>query len=244
MLILKFRNFRVYVNPVAAIIEMIGISYIVNSVPSVAGPGLNFLGYLVVSFLILVGLLGSLFAHEYAHFLAARWIRLPVEGITISVFGAYTSVDGEPSTPKDAFIISIAGPLMNVFIGAIFYAGYIVFPQAEIAAAVCFCLAVFNGVLGAYNLLPVMPLDGGFIVRSAFWKASRDWGRSTRISFDIGTGVVLICIVTGVINLFMRNTVAGVFFLIFGICLWQSERLAYQQMSAARFLSMVSPRHR
>ncbi len=243
MFILKIKNCRVFVNPLVAVVEMVIIFCLLHAIPSVADLRLHFVDYLIISFLVFAGSIGSLFMHEYAHVLAALLMRLPIKGITISVFGAYTSVDGQPSTPKEAFVISIAGPLMNIFMGAIFYAGHIAFQQLDIAGTVCFCLAVFNGIFSAYNLLPVMPLDGGFIVRSAFWTASRDWGWSTRISFNIGTGVILICIVTGIVNIFIHNPVMGVFFLIVGIGLWQSERLAYQQMSAARFLSMLNPKH-
>ncbi len=240
---MKFGKCEVCVNPLFAIIEMIMIFCLLHAIPSVADLGLHFVDYLIISFLVFVGSLGSLFMHEYAHVLAALSMRLPVKGITISVFGAYTSVDGQPSTPKEAFIVSIAGPLMNILMGVIFYSGHIAFQKLDIAGTVCFCLAVFNGIVSAYNLLPVMPLDGGFIVRSAFWTATRDWGWSTRISFNIGTGFILICIVTGIVNIFIHNPVMGVLFLIAGLCLWQSERLAYQQMLAARFLSMLNARY-
>jgi Zn-dependent protease len=243
MFILKIKNYRVLVNPLIAGVEMVIIFCLLHFIPSVADLGLHFVDYLTISFLVFAGSLGSLFMHEYAHVLGALLMRLPIKGITISVFGAYTSVDGQPSTPKEAFVVSNAGPLKNIFMGAIFYTGHIAFRQLDIAGTVCFCLAVFNGIFGAYNLLPVMPLDGGFIVRSAFWTASRDWGWSTRISFNIGTGVILVCLATGIVNIFIHNPVTGVLFLIVGIGLWQTERLAYQQMSAARFLSMLNPKH-
>jgi Zn-dependent protease len=238
MFILKFRNCRVYLNPLFAIIEMIIIFSLLHIIPSLADLGLHFVDCLIISFLVFAGFLGSLFMHEYAHVLAAIPMRLPTKGITISVLGAYTSVDGQSSTPKEAFV-ALAGPFMNIVLGAVFYAGHIAFRQWDIAVAACFCLAVFNGIFGAYNLLPVMPLDGGFVVRSAFWTASRDWWWSTRISFSIGTGFILIGIVTGIVNIFMHNPVTGVLFLFVGLSLWQHERLAYQQISAARFLSMV-----
>ena len=225
-------------NPWFAIMEMVVIFCLLHIIPSFADRGLHFVDCLIISFLVFAGFLGSLFLHEYAHVLAAVPMRLPTKGITISVFGAYTSVDVKTSTPKEAFV-AIAGPLMNIFLGAIFYTGHIVFQQLEIAGIVCFCLAVFNGIFSAYNLLPVMPLDGGFVVRSVFWTASRDWWWSTRISFNIGTGVILIGIVTGIVNIFIHNPVTGVLFLFVGVSLLQHERLAYQQMSAARFLSMM-----
>jgi Zn-dependent protease len=242
MFILKFKNCDVCVNPLVAIVELIAIFCLLHAIPSVADLGLHFVDYLIITFLVFTGSLGSLFMHEYAHSLAARWMQLPIKGITVSVFGAFTSVDGQPSTPKGAFIVSIAGPLMNIFIGVIFYTSHIAFGYLDIAGTACFCLAVFNGIFSAYNLLPVMPLDGGLIVRSAFWTTSRDWGWSTRISFNVGTGFILICIATGIVNIFTHNPVMGVLSLIVGLSLLQSERMAYQQMWAARFLNTLNPK--
>ncbi len=238
MFILKFKNCRVCVNPLFAVIEMIIIFCLLHVIPSLANRGLHFVDCLIISSLVFVGFLVSLFMHEYAHVLAARTMRLPTKGITLSVFGAYTSFDSQTFTTKEA-VVALAGPIMNIFLGAIFYAGHIAFRQLNIAGTLCYCLAVLNGIFSVYNLLPVMPLDGGFVVRAAFSTASRDWWWSTRISFNIGTGFILIGIVAGIVNIFMNNPVTGIFFIIVCISLWKHERLAYQQMSAARFLSML-----
>jgi Zn-dependent protease len=238
MFVLKLRNCRVCVNPVCAAVEVVIIFCLLQVLPSVAGRGLHVVDSLIISFLVFAGFLVSLFMHEYAHVLAARAMRLPANGITISVFGAYTSVDGKACTPKVA-LVALAGPFMNIVLGAFFYAGHIVFRQMDIAGTACFCLAVLNGIFSVYNLLPVMPLDGGFVVRAACCTASRDWWWSTRLSFNIGTGFLLIGIAAGIINILFNNLVTGIFFLILGISLLNHERLAYRQMSAERFLSML-----
>jgi Zn-dependent protease len=244
MLVLKSKNCTMYVNPLVAVAELAVIFCLVHVIPSVADPGLNSLDYLLISFLVLIGSLCSLYAHEYAHTLAARWMRLQINGITVSVVGAFTSIESQPSTPKEAFIVSVAGPLMNILIAAFFYGGHIIFRHLDILGAACFCLAAFNGIFSTYNLLPVMPLDGGFIVRSAFWTASRNWGWSTRISFKIGTGFILASIAAGIVNIFIHNRVMGVISIMVGLSLLQSERAAYQQTAMARFMSVLCPRHR
>jgi hypothetical protein len=63
------------------------------------------------------------------------------------------------------------------------------------------------------------------------------------MSFNMGAGVIFFCMVTGIVNILLHNYIIGGFSLIAGLCLWQSERLAYQQISAARFLGTMNPDH-
>ena len=244
MFILKSGNYKLYVTPVVAVIEIVIISFLEHAIPSVAGDGLDFIDSLTVSFLVLTGSLGSLFLHEYAHSITARLMHLSVNGISVSLFGAYMSIGSEPSTPKASFIISAAGPLANIFAGIIFYAGCLAFGETGIASAVCFCLSVFNGIFSAYNLLPVMPLDGGIIVRSAFWGSSSNFYWASQVSFNIGTVFTLICFITGLINIFACHPVIGLIFFFLGVSLRQTEKSAYRQMMAARFLGSLSTGNR
>jgi hypothetical protein len=85
-----------------------------------------------------------------------------------------------------------------------------------------------------------MPLDGALIVRSAFWRASSNHGWSTRVSFNIGNGVILISIIVGMINIVIFKLVISAAFLSLGLSLWQTERLAYQQMMSAKFFNILN----
>lgn len=244
MFILKFRNCRVFVTPLIAVIETAIIFYFLHAVPSIDSLGMNFIDCMIISSLILIGMPGSLFMHEYAHSLAARWIKLPVKEIHVSFIGAFTSVDNEPSTPKGTFVISIAGPLMNIFIGIILYAGHLAFRGSDIISTVCFGLSVFNGMIAAYNLLPVMPLDGGFIVRSVCWSASNNFVRANQLSFNIGTGFTLFCFLTGIINILIFSPVMGIIFFIAGLSLGQNAKSAYQRTVASRLFGTLIPKSR
>jgi Zn-dependent protease len=240
MFILKFNNCRVFVTPLVAAMEMVIIFHSLHAIPSIYNLGLNFIEYGVISSLILMGTLGSFFMHEYGHSLAARWMRLPVREINLSLLGAFTSV-AEPPSPKAAFIISTAGPLVNILIGIILYAAHLAFKGSDIISTVCSCLSVFNVTFAAFNLLPVLPLDGGFIVRSAFWSATSDLTWANEMSFNIATGFILICFLAGIISVFMPHPVVSVIFFIVGLSLWQSERSVHRQMLAASFWNMMNP---
>ncbi|HMK48476.1 MAG TPA: site-2 protease family protein [Thermodesulfovibrionales bacterium] len=236
------KNCEFCVSPFFSVLELAAIFLLLQNARFVDRPELNGAQCLAASFLVLGGTLGSLFMHEYAHFSAARWLKLPVRGITISMFGAYTYFESEPATPREAFVVSIAGPTANILAGAFFYiAHFFLMRHSVIAGSALLCVALFNGVFSAYNLLPVMPLDGALILRSVFWGASSNQGWSTRVSFAIGTGIVLISIGAGVVNMFIFKPLLSATLIVLGISLWQTERQAYQQMMSARFFSMVKP---
>jgi Zn-dependent protease len=237
--IMKKNHCTVCVQPLIALMEIILIFSLLCAFPFPALPGFNFIDYLVISILILSGSLGSLFTHEYAHLRAALWMHLPVQGITLSLLGAYTAIDEEPSTPKEAFIVSVAGPLINIFLGLIFYAGHLALKDSDIATTVCFCLSVFNGILSCYNLLPVIPLDGGLIMRAAFWRVSSNFAWANQMSFNIGNGLTLICFMTGIICIFLGNPIVSVISFVVGLSIWQSAESAYRQMSAVKLLNAL-----
>ena len=243
MFIMRYGNFRVCINPLVAVIEMIIIIYIASVLPSLDGHGFNVIGYAIISSLIFLGSLGSLFLHEYAHLLAARFMRLPMKGITLSLFGAYTSFDGEPSTAKSSFVISAAGPLMNILIGIILYAAHLVLKESAVVSTIFFCLSVFNGILSAYNLLPVMPLDGGCMVRSVFWSTGSNFIKSNQISFKIGNAFIFICFLTGIASILAFHPVISVVCFVLGLSLGQGAKLAYQQMVTAQLFSMLCPKN-
>jgi len=239
MFIMTYGNFRVCINLLIAVLEMIVIIYIVSMLPSLAGQGFNFIGYTIISSIIFAGSLGSLFLHEYAHLLAARVMRMPMKGITLSLFGAYTSFDGEPSTAKSSFIIAAAGPLMNIVAGIILYAAHLALKETAVVSTIFFCLSVFNAILSAYNLLPVMPLDGGCMVRSVFWSAGSNFVRSNQLSFNIGNAFIFICFLIGIISGFGSHLIMSVICFVLGLSLGQGAKLAYQQMLTARIFSML-----
>jgi Zn-dependent protease len=243
MFIMRYKNIGVCINPLVAVIELIVIIYILSMLPSLAGHGFSCISYAVISFLILIGLIGSLFLHEYAHFLVARRMRLQIKKMTISLCGSYTLFDSEPSTAKSSFMISVAGPLMNILIGIILYAAHLVLKESAIVSTIFFCLSVFNVILSVYNLLPVMPLDGGCIVRSVLWNKGNNFIRSNHMSFNIGNAFIFICFLTGIVSIFAFHLVMSIICFVLGISLWQSAKLAYQQMVTAQLFSMLSPKN-
>ena len=123
-------------------------------------------------FLWLAGFLLSIFLHELAHALAARLVRTDVKSIVIWLLGGFTILSREPEKPVHRLIIYIAGPLMTILLGGLFFAVYFYMPYnlpffgGFIYARLSLILAVTNIILFVFNILPVYPLDGGNVLHA------------------------------------------------------------------------------
>ena len=120
----------------------------------------------IFAVLLYVGVL----VHELAHAWAARSFGYPVQGITLWLLGGYTVYERRDSKPGPEFVISVVGPLSTLAIaaGCWVLAGVTSGSVSVLLSA----LAFTNLLLGALNLLPGAPLDGGGIVKSAVWRAT------------------------------------------------------------------------
>ena len=61
----------------------------------------------------------SVLAHELAHSLVALARGVPVANITLFMFGGVSNMQREPSSPAEEMVITIVGPLMSLFLGAV-----------------------------------------------------------------------------------------------------------------------------
>lgn len=89
------------------------------------------------------------FLHEITHMLTALALKEKVQAVHLLPFGCMLSLGTAPSNGKSALIF-LSGPLFNL---AMFFLG--VFPYENLSLAL-------------FNLIPVMPLDGGVLINLAF----------------------------------------------------------------------------
>jgi Zn-dependent protease len=112
----------------------------------------------------------------------AQHYKIRVVSITLFIFGGVARIGREASSAVQEFNIAIAGPLASFFLFGVFYGVTVVFPSSEIIGAPAGYLAWANLVLGAFNLAPGFPLDGGRIFRAIVWGITKDFSRATRVA--------------------------------------------------------------
>jgi Zn-dependent protease len=153
--------------------------------------------------------LGSVLAHELAHsLLANRYGRL-VDRITLFAFGGVAYLRQEPPSPRAEFLIAIAGPAMSLALAVVLGAAAIVcrlLPSVALPTLVVLrWLAIVNGILAVFNLLPAFPLDGGRVLRAILWVATRRFDRATRIAAGIGQAVGCLFVCGGIAAIWLGS---------------------------------------
>jgi Zn-dependent protease len=159
--------------------------------------------------------------HELGHSLAAIKLGGKVSHITLLPIGGVAHMTRMPEKPREEFIVSAAGPLVNVVIAGLLFL-YLTFIspvdleeagfEAITANNFPLMLLTANIFIVAFNLIPAFPMDGGRLFRSALSiRMSRL--KATRIAKDIGQIFAILFIAAGFfINPFL--VVIGFFILL------------------------------
>ena len=135
----------------------------------------------------------GLFAHELSHALVAKARGIPIHKITLFLLGGMAQIEGEPSKPSTEFWMGIIGPITSGVLGLALLAVAWAFgwlPGSTPAApglAVLVWLGYINLMLGAFNMIPGFPLDGGRVLRAIVWWITKDARRSTLIAARVGS---------------------------------------------------------
>jgi len=159
--------------------------------PVVTGivPELGAGGYAVAACFAVLLLL-SVLAHEAAHAVVAQLLGFTVDRIVADFWGGHTAYHGEQDRPGPAALVAVAGPLANLVLALLGWT----FAQGLDRGVLWLLLTAFltaNGFVGVFNLLPGLPLDGGFLLEALVWKATGARSSGTIVAGWVGRALVL-----------------------------------------------------
>lgn len=224
------------------IFVLVTVSLAIGYFPAVF-PGLSVGIYWALGVVSSLLLFASVLAHELAHSVVATNQGLPVESITLFVFGGVSQIEEEPHTAGDEFRMAVVGPVTSLVLGGIFYGAFLLIsPMSGPAAAVAQYLGIINLALGVFNLLPGFPLDGGRVLRAILWGATGNLRRSTRIASLVGQGFAFLLIFSGIALLFSGNFLAGIWLAFIGWFLNNAAVQSYRQLIVRQTLEGVQVR--
>ncbi len=158
----------------------------------------------VVAATFVVLLYLSVLVHELAHSLVARSYGLPVRRILLNPLGGISEIEREAPTPGREFAVAGAGPGLSLVLGAIGWGLSQVAPYG-ITGALIRQLMVANIIVGLFNLLPGLPLDGGRMLRAVIWKLTKRPTTATIAAAWVGRGLALALLAV----LFFTGRLAG-----------------------------------
>jgi len=151
-------------------------------------PDLEPTAYWSLGFAAALLLFVSVLIHELAHAVTARSRGIPVERITLFIFGGVAEMRMEARRPLDEFLLTIVGPLASLALaGAFFGLGRgAAALGGETTALLATTLGQLNLILAVFNMVPAFPLDGGRVLRSVLWKLTGSLSRATRWAAGVG----------------------------------------------------------
>ncbi|MFJ5696847.1 site-2 protease family protein [Arthrobacter sp. NPDC093139] len=156
-------------------------------------PSLGAAAYLV-AFAYALLLLVSVLVHELAHALTAKMYGWPSEKIVLNLWGGHTQFESFTATPGRSVLVALAGPASNFLLAG---ATWLVVSAVNPTGVADILTNIFlwaNLVIGIFNVLPGLPLDGGRLVESAVWKATGSHAKGT-IAAGWGGRVIVIALV-------------------------------------------------
>jgi Zn-dependent protease/CBS domain-containing protein len=161
---------------VLVIVALIAWSLAGFTLPETA-PGQPVAVYWIAGILTSLAFFGSILAHELSHAVVARRNGIDVEGITLWMLGGMARLTSHAKDANAELRIALAGPGMSVLIAVVAFVATGVAAAAnapEVLRVGLAWLAVINGILAVFNLIPGAPLDGGRVLAALIWRRTGD----------------------------------------------------------------------
>ncbi len=204
------------VMPWSGVLGVLLIAYLWS--PTFAARGAARGQEIVVALVFAVLFYASVLLHEVGHAVVARSCGYPVQQIVLWVLGGYTSYHRHDDSSWREGLIAAAGPATSLLLGAACWAAGTagLAGDGTSAAAILAALAWSNTLLGVYNALPGLPLDGGAVLKSVVWGISGSEHRGTVVAGWTGRVVAVAVFVLPMLPFLLRGQQPPLTLVVFG----------------------------
>lgn len=167
---------------------------------------------LALGLLFVILLVASVMVHEFGHVVMARQSGVRVLDVTLWPFGGVSRIEQIPALPRNEFLISLAGPAMNLAIFVTLLppllliwlvggrdtvmSGAEVFDRITVGGLIAY-VALTNLLMMLFNMIPAFPMDGGRVLRAILTRPL-DRERATWVAVALGTGLALLAVAWGI----------------------------------------------
>jgi len=156
-------------------------------------------------FILIVFLFVFVLFHELAHSVVARRYNITVRKIVLYPIGGVSEIEEIPENPSIEWRMAVAGPLTSLILGAALLVIYYfmplkipLFPAPALLLAsgnILSDLGYLNLLLGAFNLIPAFPMDGGRVFRALLAERMK-FSDATKYAAYIGRifGIIMVAV--------------------------------------------------
>lgn len=123
--------------------------------------------------------------HELGHVIAMRWAGIPVKGIYFVPFFGGVAVGSGYKSEAERGLVALMGPGFSLLTTALF--AFMAFQNNDETMR---ALALMSAILNGFNLLPIMPLDGGHIVYSLMSRTRPEISRAFQMAALLAGGAL------------------------------------------------------
>ncbi len=191
----------------------------------------------ILGFIAALLLFASVVAHELGHSFVALSQGIDVKSITLFLFGGLASLEKESKTPLEAFFVAIAGPAVSLLLFAILTLVVSNFTFPTPIEAILQLLASINLILGLFNLIPGLPLDGGNILKALVWKITGNPNKGVIFASRVGQALGWLAVIIGGLAILGISQFGNFWTLLIGFFLLQNAGSSAQSAKVQETLS-------
>lgn len=188
------------------------------------------LWYAQALFLCLAGV-ASVAGHAALHAFAARRLGMQSGPVDLALPGTLTEDGFSPPDPRSEALVALAGPVVNVLLALVFGSLWLAlrpfeYPGEPVLAG----LALINGGLALFNLLPGYPLDGGRVLRAFVWYITDSLVSGTRVAAFYAQVIGMVTMLVGFLLLALGDlgSVLGAWTMLLG---WTLDRRSRESLT-------------
>ncbi len=204
------------------------------------GQGSFWIGWIIALFTSSL-LFVSVLLHELAHSFVAIGQGIKVKDITLFFLGGMANLEKECSTSEGSLKIAISGPFVSLILAfSMIWLSNILLDSNIIFSNLFKQVGSLNMLIGIFNLLPIIPLDGGVILKSLIWYFTGSKKTGIKVAIYSARFISYFSIFFGFFMLIKGSLYVGICFLIIGLFIFSSSRSQSQIVLIQKILTELN----